>query len=191
MKKQLSVFIIMLALAGLMLPADTVAQRKVKQLPAKAKRQYVQKARRAAKPRTITRLPAGHTRILVKEKPYYFHAGVFYGHHPSGYVVIPAPLGARVRVLPFGHTTMMVDGIRFFYYYGAYYRWEPDSEVYYVVSPPVEPQRDDILTFTDGEILHGRYLGGDEESVDFLADNEVYSIPVDEIVSILFEPPTE
>jgi len=190
MKAKLSAFLILMIVIALMLPQGTLAGNKPKRAP-KPKKKVVLTSRHKAKPKVIVKLPPKHKKIVVKEKNFFFHAGAWYKHGPAGYKVVVAPRGARIKVLPANHRIIIVGGKKFFHYYGTYYLYDTTAAEYYVVDAPVEKQTADILTLVDGEVLHGRYLGGNDETVEFLVGDDVHEISVTDIVSLLFEPPSE
>jgi Family of unknown function (DUF6515) len=183
--------IIMAMLFTFSLTSESFAGPKKKKPKHPPKRKVVIKSRHVAKPKVFVKLPSGHKKINVKGNPYYHHAGVWYKHGASGYKIIKAPRGARITVLPVGHTIVVVGKVKYFHYYGTYYRHDLDSKEYYVVDTPVETPTTDILTLYDGDVLNGRYLGGNEEKVEFQVGDDVYEIDASEIVSIHFEPPSE
>ncbi len=138
-------------------------------------------------PKRIVALPRGHTRMLVGGNEFFYHGGVFYRHTPSGYFVIPGPVGARIRVLPQPAVRVRIGSSLFFTYYGTYYRYEPRERVYIVVAPPKETVQD-AMVMTNGLTLIGQYLGGDEYTIDFQIGADITEIPIENIVSITFAP---
>ena len=129
-------------------------------------------------------------KITVRNKQYYYNAGVYYNHGTQGYTVIAAPIGARIKILPAGYTRIVISGRPYFHYYGAYYLYDNDVDEYYVVACPAKAAQFDTVTLIDGEVLEGRYLGGDGETIDFQVDDDIYEIPVEDVISLKFEPPT-
>jgi hypothetical protein len=189
MKNRRSTLVMVLTIGSLLLSTDAWAGKKVKKVVTPTKKKtVVVTSRHTEKPPAVASLPASHKKVTVKGSPFYYNAGVWYNHGPSGYVIVAAPIGARIVKLPASHTTVVVGGVTYYHYYGAYYRCDRDRNEYYVVEAPVEPQREDIATLIDGEVMRGRYLGGDESTVEFQVGDEVYIIDVTDIVSILFEP---
>ncbi len=82
----------------------------------------------------VVDLPARHTRLVVRGRPYYYRSGLFYYRRPRGYVVVGPPVGAIVPRLAIGFSTVWVGG-RFYYYFGnVFYRRVPSG--YVVVDPP-------------------------------------------------------
>ncbi|WP_281559819.1 DUF6515 family protein [Thalassomonas sp. RHCl1] len=79
-------------------------------------------------------LPSGYRKLLVRGTPFYFNAGVFYRTSPSGYVVVKAPLGARVHTLAPGYVSFTLGVKRYFHVNATYYLKEKDS--YVVVEKP-------------------------------------------------------
>ena len=45
----------------------------------------------------VASLPPRHETIVVAGSPYYYANGVYYASAPSGYTVVPAPVGATVE----------------------------------------------------------------------------------------------
>ena len=149
------------------------------------------RSRKAARHHTkvVQRLPSHHVEITVGGRPFYFHAGVFYRRAPSGYSIVAAPIGARVRVLPRGHRTAVVGGVDYYVYFGTYYRYRPEERIYVVVSPPVEDLPGDVIYLLDGESMVGRFVGGSETAITFEVEGEIHHVSISEIVAIHFEPP--
>lgn len=85
--------------------------------------------------RISIRLPIGFFSIVIGGEKYYYHAGVYYRHEPYGYVIVPAPIGARVAVLPFDRQIVYMSGVKYYFYNGTYYI--PIATGYEVVPPPV------------------------------------------------------
>lgn len=50
-----------------------------------------------------------------------------------GYVIVGAPLGARVHSLPYGYVSFTLARHLFFFGAGHYYRWDPAYRDYVVV----------------------------------------------------------
>ena len=181
--------LVVMMLAGLVSETDAGKRRK-KVVKKPVPRKVIKKRHHVAR-KVLKSLPAGHVKIVVGPGHRYYHRGVFYRHGPNGYMVTVAPRGARVKVLPPGYTTVIVGGVRYQHYYGAYYHYLDEDKVYVVVEPPVEAATADVITMVDGETLEGTFLGGDETTVDFEVDGEVFEIDLVDIVSITFEPPSD
>lgn len=81
-------------------------------------------------------IPRSHVTINVGRDSYRYNRGVFYRHDHRGYVVVRAPIGARVRVLPPGYISFTLGINRYFYVNSAYYLWEPRTREYLVVNAP-------------------------------------------------------
>ncbi len=54
--------------------------------------------------------------ISVSNQNYYYNQGVYYTQSTSGYVVVPAPVGASVTVLPSDYTLVVVGSSTYYYY---------------------------------------------------------------------------
>ncbi|WP_444943367.1 DUF6515 family protein [Microbulbifer sp. ZKSA006] len=81
-------------------------------------------------------LPAGHVRVAVGGRPYFYQGGHFYRQGPRGYVVVAAPLGAAVASLPGSAVRVKVGRVTYFQYADTYYKWRPATRTYVVVAPP-------------------------------------------------------
>lgn len=87
--------------------------------------------------RSFRVLPQRTETIRVGRRDYRYYSGVFYRWMPSGvYVVVDAPLGARVRHLPVGYVSFFLGPRRYFYANFTYYLWNPGDQAYVVVAPP-------------------------------------------------------
>lgn len=134
--------------------------------------------------------------VIVGGRRYFYNGGYFYRGGGHGYVLIPAPIGARIRVLPFGFMTFHVGPLAYYYYDGTYYNYLPDQNVYVVVekpsgaTPPASSDTQDKLILTDGTTLSGIFVGASADSVEFQVNNEVRSIPITGITSVTFAPST-
>jgi hypothetical protein len=176
-----SLFVVLVAIAMVLQPDETVAQRRV-----------IVTRHRAE----VARLPRERTRVVVAGKEFFYSRGVFYRSGPKGYVTVAAPSGARIRVLPVGYVTIRIGAIPYYYYYGTYYQFDPASKVYTVVSPPAgaSPQAVstlDKMELVDGRTLEGTFIGGTKSTVQFEVDGAVQEIPIDQIISIVFAPPSD
>jgi len=93
--------------------------------------------KRPAPGREVRVLPGGHETVRVGRSFYHYHDGVFYRPFgPDRFVVVGAPLGARVRVLPFGYVSFFIGPRRYFYSNYTYYGWDPRASEYVVVDEP-------------------------------------------------------
>ncbi len=79
-------------------------------------------------------LPVGALALSVAGAAFFFHMGNYYRHTPTGYVVVQAPFGARVRVLPERCSTLYIDGRSYYNCDDVYY--EPDGDEYVVIERP-------------------------------------------------------
>ena len=98
---------------------------------------------------------------------------------------------ATGEVLPAGHRTVYVGPVPFYYFYGAYYRFDPDTEEYIIVDAPEEDEDADVVRMTGGSKLVGRFLGGNEDTIEFNVEGKVYEIPINDVLSISFEQVNE
>lgn len=84
----------------------------------------------------VRNLPTGHVTVRVGRDSYRYNRGVFYRPDRRGYVVVRAPIGARIRTLPPGFISFTIGLNRYFYINSAYYLWEPVAREYVVVNQP-------------------------------------------------------
>jgi len=85
---------------------------------------------------TAATLPGAAVEVKVGEQAYHYFSGIFYRQLPTGYIVVPAPVGAVVDALPEGAGAAVYkdDASTYFYYFGAFFTAEGDK--YKVVDPP-------------------------------------------------------
>lgn len=183
--------IVLIMLFGLIIisqPTESFAQHKVKKAPAKkASVQKVHAPKRVA-PKMV-KLPAGHKKIVIGNANYFYHSGVFYKKSSAGYVVIKAPIGARIKTLPAGYVTIHFGGVPYFYYYGAYYIYDDTDREYIIVeAPEIEESGFDRITLIDGSSIEGIYAGGTQSIIQFDVAGNIMEFPVEEVVSISFAP---
>ncbi len=129
---------------------------------------------------------------MVKNKPYFYHGGIFYRRSGPGFVRVASPVGARITVLPRLAVRLEIGGVPHWHYYGTYYRYDRAKRVYVVVEKPeeepVEELTADKIVLVDGDILYGLYKGGDENTIKFENNGEILEIPIVDVVSVAFEP---
>ena len=111
--------------------------RKKKVVVVKAKSQPPRKGivHRHPVTRHIVHLPPGHRIVVLHNRKYYFHNGLFYWPGPDKYFVIGGPLGFTQHTLPAGHHRLLFRGIPYFYYGDTYYSFDPVAKLYTVVEP--------------------------------------------------------
>jgi hypothetical protein len=91
----------------------------------------------------VASLPPRREVIVVSGSTYYYADGVYYAQAPSGYEVVPAPVGAVVEHPPQNVTNVYVDGREYGYDQGTYYEPQPPGDeegaapTYEVIAPPV------------------------------------------------------
>ncbi|MBU1568287.1 MAG: SH3 domain-containing protein [Proteobacteria bacterium] len=83
-------------------------------------------------------LPAEAFALSVAGAAFFFHMGTYYRHTPTGYVVVQAPFGARVRALPERCSPLYIDGRRYYDCDDVYY--EPQGDEYVVIERPSAQQ---------------------------------------------------
>lgn len=141
--------------------------------------------------RYLPSLPAGFLTLTLGGGLFYYHMGTYYRPSDRGYVVVQAPIGARVRMLPEVCSPLYVDGQRYFVCDDVYYL--RDGEEYVVVERPA--RRDfrvevgdevwinaDFLNLRSGPGQHHRVVGqlyrGDVVEVGAIEDGWYYvSLP--------------
>ncbi|HUI30326.1 MAG TPA: DUF6515 family protein [Candidatus Acidoferrales bacterium] len=142
----------------------------------------------------VTVLPRAHYPVFVGGRRYFYGDGFFYRGGRRGYVMIPAPIGARIRVLPFGFINFSIGAIPYYYYGGVYYQYIPGQNVYEVVPKPVGTPSNapadslDIAILANGTSLLGIFEGADADTIRFQVNGEVRRIPITQITSINFAP---
>jgi hypothetical protein len=119
--------------------------------------------------REVRVLPNVHETIRVGRTYYHYHDGVFYRPlGPDRFVVVGAPIGARVRVLPFGYVSFFIGPRRYFYANYTYYWWDPRVEQYVVVAEP-EGAEKAVATATEsgaGDVIAYPAQGQSDEQRD-------------------------
>jgi hypothetical protein len=189
------VLIILFGLIFISQPTESYAQHKEKKTPSKkASVQKVHSPKRVAP--EIIKLPTGHKKIVIGKANYYYNSGVFYKKSTAGYVVIKAPIGARINALPVGYITVYYHGRPYFHYYGTYYAYDDTINEYVVVEAPEEAEAFeetgfDKITLIDGSSLEGIYVGGTQSIIQFDVAGQIMEFPVEEVVSIYFSPAME
>ena len=86
--------------------------------------------------RRVRELPRRRRPVVVRDRRYYYHRGMYYRPRPPGYVVVRAPIGARVGVMPPGYISFLIGPRHYFYANLTYYLWEPRRREYVVVEKP-------------------------------------------------------
>ena len=85
---------------------------------------------------TVRVLPRQHRIVSLRGRDYFYGAGRFYERRGARYVVVTAPIGARVRSLPAGFVSFGIGNRRYYYVNATYFLWDNDSEEYEVVEAP-------------------------------------------------------
>jgi hypothetical protein len=140
--------------------------------------------------------PQRYYPVYVSGHRYFYSGGYFYRGGRWGYAMIPAPIGARIRVLPYGFLTFNIGAVPYYYYGGVYYEYIPDQNVYVVVQKPssapaaatTATDNEDKAVLTDGTTLSGVFEGAGADSVQFRVNGQVRSIAITQITSINFAP---
>lgn len=83
------------------------------------------------------RLPDRYDPVRLRNRTYFYHLGTFYEPYRSGgYVVVHAPIGARVGYLPPGYLSFYIGPRHYFYANLTYYLWDDHYNDYVVVKEP-------------------------------------------------------
>ena len=85
----------------------------------------------------VDRFPDRHWRVPYRGMDYFFSGGYWYRSQGPRYMVVTPPHGIRVSYLPDFAREVWVGGSLFFLAAGAYYMYEPQTQDYVVVNPPV------------------------------------------------------
>ncbi len=108
--------------------------------------------------RVVNVLAADRTRIVYRNRPYYYQGGRYYHYVNNSYTIIAPPRGIRIRILPVGYRTVIVGNAQNYYYMGAYYR--PIGNEYETFDPnvgtivPDLPQDDVEEIMIDGQTYY-------------------------------------
>ncbi|MEJ2613337.1 MAG: DUF6515 family protein [Ignavibacteriaceae bacterium] len=156
---------------------------------AQVRREHPRNERRRAV--RVEHLPTHYESIVVNRKNYFYHNGSFFRRGQKGYVIIGAPVGARVRALPLGYVIVNFGGLSYYYLNGAYYNYIPSENVYVVVNKPGNapglPSRNlDQVKLYDGSIIEGIFQSGTDSTISIKVNNEIREIPINNIISISF-----
>lgn len=81
--------------------------------------------------------------ILFGSVVYFVLDGIFHKEAPNGYVVAPAPIGARLPELPAAAVMVSINGKPYYTYSGVYYKKIPGG--YLVVKAPNPPIIKEII----------------------------------------------
>ncbi len=139
----------------------------------------------------VEHLPPHYEAIVVHKNNYFYHSGFFYRKSPRGYIVIGAPIGARIRTLPLGYSVIKLGGLSYYYLNGAYYNYIPSENIYVVVNKPVNapnlPSSNlDQIKLYDGSTVEGVFQSGTDSTVTIKVNDEMREIPISNIISITF-----
>lgn len=85
--------------------------------------------------RVYRTLPADVFSLTIGGGAFFYHFGTYYRHTGDGYVVVQAPVGARVRILPDDCSDFYTDGIRYYECGDVYYE-SVDGEYIVIEGPP-------------------------------------------------------
>ena len=69
----------------------------------------------------VPQLPSGAEAIAVDSATYYYGGWAFYLQQPTGFAVMPAPLGVTVTMLPPGAAPVVIKGVLYYLANYVYY----------------------------------------------------------------------
>jgi hypothetical protein len=84
----------------------------------------------------FSHLPERHHRVVVRNHAYFYADGFFLEPSLGAYIVVGAPIGARVPYLPWGYVSFFIGTRRYFFVNATYYLWDPLAYDYVVVAKP-------------------------------------------------------
>ena len=85
----------------------------------------------------VSVIPNSHQVVRVGPQNYHYYNGSFYRRaNQGGYVVVSAPLNARVGSIPRGAISFGIGSRRYYYANFTYYLWDQDRRDYIVVEEP-------------------------------------------------------
>ena len=128
---------------------------------------------------TTTTLPGAAAEVKVGDTTFHYFSGIFYRQLPSGYIVVPAPVGAVVDTVPeqIGAAAYNDSVDTYGYYFGTFFTRE--GEKHKVVAPPTgtivgyvpdgytETEVGESVNYTFGDITF---------EPAYLQDNVVYRV---------------
>lgn len=82
------------------------------------------------------RLPERHHRFTLHNRAYFYADGFFLEPYLGAYIVVGAPIGARVPYLPAGYVSFFIGPRRYFFVNATYYLWDTGDDDYVVVAKP-------------------------------------------------------
>ncbi|OGR15795.1 MAG: hypothetical protein A2X81_15790 [Desulfobacterales bacterium GWB2_56_26] len=85
--------------------------------------------------RVYRTLPTDVFSLTLGGGTFFYHFGTYYRHTGAGYVVVEAPVGARVRILPDDCSDFYADGIRYYECGDVYYE-SVDGDFIVIEGPP-------------------------------------------------------
>jgi len=108
-------------------------------------------------------LPGSYLRIVLGDDLFFYGEGVYFRPYRSGYVVVGAPIGARVRHLPAGSVAFVLGPRRYFHVNATYYLWDDRDAAYVVVDKPrgADAAVADALAERDAPFIDPAEGGGD------------------------------
>ena len=81
-------------------------------------------------------LPKASISIRLGNINFRYNSGIFYRPHKHGFVVVKAPIGARIKVLPAGYRRIIIGPTVYFVLHDTYYIHDDKHNEYEVVDEP-------------------------------------------------------
>ena len=89
----------------------------------------------------VRRIPRGAEKFKMAGKPFYMNEGVFYKPVKKGYIIIPPPIGLRVKHVPPHSLRLQIDGLTYYEINDTWYLDVPRKRYFEIVTPPVSNSR--------------------------------------------------
>lgn len=162
-------------------------------LPGKALAQRMRTAPERFAPPPMMSFPGNRMRVMIGNRPYFFHNGYFYRPWRGRYYLYRPPFGARLRFIPYGLWSFWIGPALYYYGGGVYYQYIPGENAYVVVPKPQQAPTpansdEDILYMTNGKTVSGVFMGATPDSIRMQVKDSLQTVPITEIKSINFAP---
>ena len=89
----------------------------------------------------VRRIPRQAEKFKMAGKPFYMHEGVFYKPVKKGFIIIPPPIGLRVKHVPPHSLRMQIDGLTYYEINDTWYLDVPSKRWFEIVPAPVNNSR--------------------------------------------------
>ena len=128
---------------------------------------------------TVNAPPAGSEVVQGPWGTVQYHKGVFYKQQANSWIVIPAPIGAKVKDRPAGASLLSHKNVPYLYYNGAFFVWNKFENVAEVVQAPVGAIVTNVPETATKQDRNGKacyVYGGTCFSPSFRGTNVVYVV---------------